>query len=98
MEHEESSSQNTNNYPNQPVNCDPPAWLSTGELENELLTAIYQATVENTAELAPALAEADDYFARDEEESSAEYRRSLLRHLSHFRPQLADLLGWSSTK
>jgi hypothetical protein len=89
---------NMNNYadPNQAEICDSPTWLSTSELEDELQAAICQAMIDGEMDL--ALEEIDVYFAHDDEETLIAYRRSLLRLLGLLRPQLADLLGWASTK
>jgi hypothetical protein len=89
-------STDNNMNPNQAEICDPPTWLSTSELEDEVQAAICQATTDG--EMDPALAEIDAYFAHDDEEAPTAYRRSLLRLLGLLRPQLADLLGRSSTK
>jgi hypothetical protein len=76
--------------------CNPPTWLSTSDLEDELQTAMWQAAVDGA--MGHALAEVDAYFEQEDEETPTAYRRSLLRLLSLLRPQLADLLGWVSAK
>ncbi|MFP5235948.1 MAG: hypothetical protein ACLGSD_08585 [Acidobacteriota bacterium] len=74
--------------------CDPPGWMSTSELEDELFTAILEessaASVNGDDGRFRAM---DTYFAGDDYETEGERRRSLLRLLSRIRPQLADLLG-----
>lgn len=68
----------------------PPAWLSTDELEDELLAAIQASGGEEN----PALAIIDEYFSGDDEfEHEVEHRRVLLWLLSFLRPRLANLLG-----
>ena len=68
-----------------------PGWLSTDDLEQELLLAV----VADSRSLCPEerFRRLDDYFAADLDENEAQYRRSLLRLLADFRPQLAELLG-----
>jgi hypothetical protein len=68
----------------------PPAWLSTNELEEELLRAI-QA---NTREPDSALETIDEYFAGDDAfEPEPQHRQVLLWLLSLLSPRLADLLS-----
>jgi hypothetical protein len=77
---------------------DPAGWISTGDLEDELLHAI-------RAELPEAclhskggdFAEIDEYFAGDDNETKTERRQSLLRLLGTIRPQPAELLGGPPT-
>ena len=74
--------------------CNPPCWMSTSELEDELFTAILEESF--AARLNGddgRLRAVDGYFAGDDNETEVERRRSLLRLLSCIRPQLADLLG-----
>jgi hypothetical protein len=67
----------------------PPAWLSTDELEDELLHAI-QANPEGLT----ALSIVDEYFVGDDGfEPGPQHRQVLLWLLSLFWPNLADLLG-----
>jgi len=67
----------------------PPAWLSTEELEDELLHAIHANPNEQTA-----LSIIDEYFAGDDAfEPEPQHRKILLRLLSLLWPCLADLLG-----
>jgi hypothetical protein len=73
------------------LHYEPPGWLSTEELEQELFRAIVAET-----RLPPAQArfeKIDAYFAADEPETEIQYRRSLLRLLADLRPQLAELVG-----
>ena len=68
----------------------PPAWLSTSELEDELMGAIQASGGEEIF----ALAIIDEYFSGDDEfEEEAEHRQVLLWLLSLLRPRLANLLG-----
>ncbi len=75
----------------EPVHYEPPDWLSTEDLEHELLCA----AVADSRSLQPEdrFERLDAYFAADSDETEAQYRRSLLRLLADFRPQLAELLG-----
>lgn len=75
----------------EPAHCEPPGWLSTSDLEQELLLAV----VADSRSLQPEdrFRTLDDYFAADLDETEIQYRRSLLRLLADFRPQLAELLG-----
>jgi hypothetical protein len=75
----------------EPVHYEAPGWLSTDDLEQELLLAV----VADSRSLCPEerFRRLDDYFAADLEENEHQYRRSLLRLLADFRPQLAELLG-----
>jgi hypothetical protein len=69
---------------------DPPSWLSTDDLENELLAGIQTGGDEDS----PALAIIDEYFSGDDEfEDEADHRCVLLWLLSFLRPRLANLLG-----
>jgi hypothetical protein len=68
----------------------PPAWLSTEELEDELLHAIH----ENVEEPDSALKIIDEYFAGDDAfEPEPQHRQVLLWLLSLLSPRLADLLS-----
>lgn len=73
------------------VSYETPGWLSTDDLEQELLLAV----VADSRSLYPEerFRRLDDYFAADLDENELQYRRSLLRLLADFRPQLAELLG-----
>lgn len=67
----------------------PPAWLSTEELEDELLHAIHANPEEQTA-----LSIVDEYFVGDDAfEPEPQHRQVMLWLLSLFWPRLADLLG-----
>lgn len=70
---------------------EPPGWLSTSDLERELLLAV----IADSRSLQPEdrFRRLDAYFAADRDETERQYRRSLLRLLADFRPQLAELLG-----
>jgi hypothetical protein len=71
---------------------DPPGWISTEELEDELFRATVTDTVGGRREDDFGLLDA--YLAETERmESECEYRRALLRLLSTLRPQVAHLLG-----
>lgn len=74
-----------------PVSYEAPDWISTEDLEQELLLA----AVADSRSLLPEdrFRRLDDYFAADRDENELQYRRSLLRLLADFRPQLAELLG-----
>jgi hypothetical protein len=70
---------------------EPPGWLSTEELEQELLMAV---VADSNLPRDKALFEhIDGYFAADEPETESQYRHSLLRLLADLRPQLAELVG-----
>jgi hypothetical protein len=74
-----------------PIKYEPPGWLSTEKLEEELFAAV---VTESRLPRANAWFERiDAYFARDEPETEPRYRRSLLRLLADLRPHLAELLG-----
>ncbi len=75
----------------EPVHYEAPAWLSTDDLEQELLLAVLADSRIDCAE--DRFRRLDDYFAADLDETETQYRRSLLRLLADFRPQLAELLG-----
>ncbi len=75
----------------EPVHYEAPGWLSTDEIEQELLRAVVADSRSRCAEDRFRLL--DDYFAADLEETELQYRRSLLQLLADFRPQLAELLG-----
>ena len=78
----------------QQTDFDPPDWITTDELENELFNAIMADSTTNCDEEYGDFDEFDDYLADDEEdESEVEKRRSTLRLLAAMRPQLAELLG-----
>jgi hypothetical protein len=82
--------QDRNHEKSQGQMLNPPAWLSTEELEDELLHAI-QA---NAGEADRALAIIDEYFAGDDAfEPEPQHRQVLLWLLSLLRPRLADLLS-----
>ena len=74
----------------------PVGWLSTELLEDELFDAAVQATIDNANATAAALAQIDDYFAKDGEDPEKQHRQSLLGLLRLLRPNLADLLGEAS--
>lgn len=75
----------------EPVQYQAPGWLSMEALERELLLAV----VADSRSLQPKdhFQRLDAYFAADLDETELQYRRSLLRLLADFRPQLAELLG-----
>lgn len=70
---------------------EPPGWLSTEELEQEIFRAVVAETRLPAAQA--RFKQIDAYFAGDEPEPEAQYRRSLLRLLADLRPQLAELVG-----
>lgn len=81
-----------------PVETGSPAgWLSTDQLEDELFDAAVQATMKNPNATAAALAEIDAYFAKDGDDPEKQHRQSLLGLLRLLRPNLAELLGESSS-
>ncbi len=75
----------------EPNHYEAPAWLTTSDLEQELFWAV----VADSRILQPEdrFRRLDAYFAADRDETELQYRRSLLRLLADFRPQLAELLG-----
>lgn len=73
---------------------DPPGWMSTSDLEDELFNAIREKLSTAGADRdEDDFAEVDDYFAGDDNENETEQRRSILWLLGKFRPQLTELLG-----
>ena len=70
---------------------EPPGWLSTEELEDELFLAVVADS--NRPRAQARFQRIDDYFAADKPETEVQYRRSLLRLLADLRPQLAELIG-----
>ena len=92
MSNDQNQRRRTNPGPaGEPIHYEAPDWLSTSDLEQELLLA----AVADSRSLCPEerFRRLDDYFAADLEETELQYRRSLLRLLADFRPQLAELLG-----
>lgn len=82
--------QDRNHERNQRQMFHPPAWLSTEELEDELLHAIHA----NAEEPDSALKIIDQYFAGDDAfEPEPQHRQVLLWLLSLLWPRLADLLS-----
>jgi hypothetical protein len=75
----------------EPLHYEPPGWLSSDELEQELLLAAVADS--RSLHQEDRFQRLDAYFAADLEETELQYRRSLLRLLADFRPQLAELLG-----
>ncbi len=75
----------------EPIDYEPPGWLSTEELEHELFLAVVADS--NRPRAQARFQRIDDYFAADNPETEAQYRRSLLRLLADLRPQLAELVG-----
>lgn len=75
----------------EPIHYEAPGWLSTDDLEQELLLAIVADSRSQQPE--DRFRRLDDYFAADLDENELQYRRSLLGLLADFRPQLAELLG-----
>jgi len=75
----------------QSAEYDPPGWISTEELEEELFAAAVADS--NGARAEVDFERIDAYFAADHTETEAEYQRSLLRLIADLRPQLAELLG-----
>jgi hypothetical protein len=74
---------------------EPPGWLSTEELEQELFLAVVSESHRPRAQA--RFQRIDAYFARDEPQTELQYRRSLLRLLADLRPQLAELVGGPRT-
>ena len=70
----------------------PAGWLSTEQLEDELLKAAIQATMNDPNATTAALAQFDAYFAKDGDYPEKQHRQSLLRLLGLLRPNLAELL------
>lgn len=73
------------------LDYEPPGWLSTEELEQELFAATVSDS--NLPRADAQFGGIDAYFAADEPETEVQYRRSLLRLLADLRPQLAELVG-----
>jgi hypothetical protein len=72
------------------IDYEPPGWLSTEELEQELFLAV---VADSNRPRAQAKFQRIDDFAADKPETEVEYRRSLLRLLADLWPQLAELVG-----
>lgn len=92
MLNDQNQQRRTNPHPaREPLHCEPPGWLSTEDLEQELLCA----AVVDSRSLQPEdrFERLDAYFAADFDEAERQYRRSLLVLLADFRPLLAELLG-----
>lgn len=68
-----------------------PNWLSTEQLENELLSA--QIAASRAGRPDADFARIDRYFAEAGDETEAEYRKSLVRLLADLHPDLAELIG-----
>lgn len=73
------------------LDYEPPNWLSTEELEQELFEAVVAETRRPRSQV--NFERIDAYFAADKPETEIQYRRSLLRLLAELRPQLAELAG-----
>jgi hypothetical protein len=76
----------------------PAGWLSTEQLEDELLDAAIQATKENPNTTTAALDRIDAYFAKDGDDPEKQHRQSLFGLLRLLRPNLAELLGEPSAR
>jgi hypothetical protein len=74
----------------QTANFNPPRWMSTEELEDELAAAAI-ADCGTCAEV--DFARIDAFLAADRAETESEYRCSVVRLLSDPRPQVAELIG-----
>jgi hypothetical protein len=68
-----------------------PSWLSTEQIEDELVLAAIADSRNGRANA--DFARIDAYFAEDIDETEDEYRRSLVRLLADLRPDLAELIG-----
>lgn len=77
--------------PAKPVTYTTPDWLSTDQIENELLSAEITDSVNGRPDA--DFSRIDAYFAAAPDEPEAEYRRSLVLLLADLRPDLADLIG-----
>lgn len=75
----------------EPNHYEAPGWLTTSDLEQELFWAVVTDSRSHQPE--DRFRRLDAYFAADRDETERQYRRSLLRLLADFRPQLAELLG-----
>jgi hypothetical protein len=73
--------------------CDPPNWISTEQLETELLNAIMDDSNGIPDDEDIDIQDIDEYFDEDDKEDETEHRRSTLRLLALMRPQLGELLG-----
>jgi hypothetical protein len=91
MSNDQNQRRRTNPGAAGPIHYEAPDWLSTDDLEQELLLA----AVADSRSLLPEdrFWQLDAYFAADLDETEIQYRSSLLRLLADFRPQLAELLG-----
>jgi hypothetical protein len=76
------------------ANYDPPAWITSEQLNADLFNAIMENSSGITGEEEGDFEEIDAYFEDDyDEEDEADQRRSALRLLALMKPQLAELLG-----
>jgi hypothetical protein len=66
-------------------------WLSSEELEYELLSA--EIADSRNGRPNADFERIDAYFGTNHEETEAEYRRSLVKLLADLRPDLANLIG-----
>jgi hypothetical protein len=73
------------------IDYEPPEWLSTQDLEQELFLAVIADA--KRPRTRASFQRIDDYFATDKPETEVQYRRSLLRLLADLRPLLAELVG-----
>jgi hypothetical protein len=76
----------------QSLECDPPDWVSTDQLEAELWNAIMEDS-SGSCDEDEVFEEFEDTLDDDDYEDEDEQRQSTLRLLSIMRPQLAELLG-----
>jgi hypothetical protein len=92
--HMYENSHDSNHHIGERQVSNPPAWLSTVELEDELLAAIQASGCAQSS----ALTMIDEYFSGDDEfEQEEKHRQILLWLLSLLRPRLANLLGGPPT-
>lgn len=79
-------------HPRQAAHCDPPAWISTEQLDCELWNAIMEdASGICDGDFGEIDTCIDGEYEAEEEES--EQRRATLQLLTQMRPRLAELLG-----
>lgn len=94
--HKQGEGKREPNVAGRPVDCYPPCWMSTQELEDQVFEA---AVADSSAGRADAdFGRIDAYLAADHSETDGDYRRTLIDLLADLRPLLADLLGVPRTK
>ncbi len=90
-EQEPKPRKKVHDFPAEPARYIAPNWLTTEQIEYELLSA--EIADSRAGRPVADFARIDAYFAADPDETEAEYRRSLVSLLADLRPNLAELIG-----